>query len=162
MVPDMAPGKWTWTGNDEEGYQATISDQVRAFVRMKGATLASGWKWTLYDDTEDAVDPMITGEAEALGGALMRAEKAGVEYIATAASRRHRERLRMVGLPDAFRERYHVEPQLHAAVDMIRSLLEGGMLTTDDVARAAVLAAQMYAETNCAPIRIVLREDDRA
>jgi hypothetical protein len=58
------------------------------------------------------------------------------------------------------RTRYMQEPKLHASVDWMVSMLAAGHLDTSDIANAAVLAAQLYAERYGAPvmIKIVNRE----
>lgn len=55
--------------------------------------------------------------------------------------------------------RYHHDVKFKHAVDMMSAMIERGMLTTEDIAQAAVLAAQIYAERHRAPITIVI--DDR-
>jgi hypothetical protein len=57
-----------------------------------------------------------------------------------------------------FRREVHSNARLSAIVNMLESQLHSGEVTAHDLARCAVLAAQLYAERNCAPI--VLRLDD--
>jgi len=61
------------------------------------------------------------------------------------------------------REKYEEDPHYRAAVEVMLNLLMDSRLTTDDIAQAAVLAAQLYAEQFCAPVTIVYkgREDGR-
>ena len=58
------------------------------------------------------------------------------------------------------RHRYETDAVFHQAVDVMQGLLERSMLTTEDIAQAAVLAAQIYAERHHAPVMILI--DTRA
>lgn len=53
------------------------------------------------------------------------------------------------------RERYKTEPVFRQAVDLMVSMLLASTLTPHDLARAAVLAATIYAERYGQPIQIV-------
>jgi len=55
---------------------------------------------------------------------------------------------------ESFRKRYNNEPKIKQAVDMMWAMLEQSILTTEDIACAAVLAAQIYAERHSTPVMI--------
>ena len=57
------------------------------------------------------------------------------------------------------RDRLQTDPVFRSAVDVLQGMLEKGMFTTEDIAQAAVLAAQLYAERHHAPCMIVLKND---
>lgn len=59
-----------------------------------------------------------------------------------------------------FRERYHDDPRIAAIVNQMVSMLWAEDITAHDLARCAVLAAQIYAERHGSPIVLVLRDDD--
>jgi hypothetical protein len=63
-------------------------------------------------------------------------------------------------LPDHFRERVHSDARLYAIVTMLEGQLVQGHVTTEDIARCAVLAAQIYAERHCAPVMIQIVHHD--
>lgn len=60
------------------------------------------------------------------------------------------------------RERYCTDPKYKMAVDVMQGMLEDSILTTEGLARAAVLAAQIYAERHgtITTIKIEKKNDD--
>lgn len=61
-------------------------------------------------------------------------------------------------LTDPFRERYLTDPMVHHLVDAMAAVLLRGDLNALDLARCAVLAAQLYAERYGAPMLIIIQE----
>lgn len=59
------------------------------------------------------------------------------------------------------RERFEMDSKFRNAVQMMLHCLHEGLLTTEDVAQAAVLAAQMYAETHGVPTMIRIAKEKR-
>ncbi len=55
-------------------------------------------------------------------------------------------------------ERYERDATFHQAVDVMSGMIQSGMLTSHDIARAAVLAAELHARRNMAPIVVILKE----
>ena len=60
---------------------------------------------------------------------------------------------------DETRRQCHNDPMFGALVQTMVSMLEQSQITTHDLGRAAVLAAQMHAERNCVPLT---ESDDEA
>lgn len=69
---------------------------------------------------------------------------------------RNRVRAGWVSARVDIRTRYMYEPKLHAVVDRMVSMLVAGHIDTSDLANAAVLASQLYAERYGAPAMIRL------
>jgi hypothetical protein len=61
-------------------------------------------------------------------------------------------------MADPFRARVYESPTMYAMLNEMRRWLHEGLVTTPDLARLAVLAAQIYAEHNCAPVVIRIEE----
>ncbi len=58
-----------------------------------------------------------------------------------------------------FRERYQREPMLHNLVETMVGVLERQEMTAPDLARAAVLATQLYAEQYGARVVVSIGDD---
>jgi hypothetical protein len=58
---------------------------------------------------------------------------------------------------DDFRKRYETDPVIARVVDMMTGMMDRADLTSHDLARCAVLAAEIHARRCMGPITIVLR-----